>query len=121
MRRRVFLAVLERDPSEVFPPMTQAHVRAAEQPLSTKLQHDCGLAVIKRTAIQKPRQWAPAAEQRKNGERSNIFRRIGQQRWPRQHRKEHIRQEAQKDSRRALGIPVEQGGELEHIIQCDGR
>ena len=57
MLSRVFLAVLERDPSEVFPPRIQAACeRAAEQPLSTKLQHDCGLAVIKRTAIQKPRQ-----------------------------------------------------------------
>ena len=31
-------------------------VRAAEQPMSTKLQHDFGLAVIKRTAMQKTRQ-----------------------------------------------------------------
>ena len=48
-------------------------VRATDQPMSTKLQHEFGLAVIKRTVMQKARQdqviqkWMPASEQKKTG------------------------------------------------------
>ena len=53
-------------------------VRALEQPMSTKEQHDFGLAVIKRTAVQKAKpnseiqKWLPASDQKKTG-RNAVF------------------------------------------------
>ena len=53
-------------------------VRATDQPMSTKLQHEFGLAVIKRTVMLKTRQnqeiqkWMPASEQKKTG-RDAVF------------------------------------------------
>ena len=55
-------------------------VRALEQPMSTKLQHEFGLAVIKRTAMQKARpipeiqKWVPASDRRKPGEMQSTHR-----------------------------------------------
>ena len=57
-----------REPTECQGDRRTRVVRAAEQPTSTKLQHVFGLAVIKRTAMQEPRQqrviqkWTQAAE-----------------------------------------------------------
>ena len=53
-------------------------VRATDQPTSTKLQHEFGLAVIKHTDMQKVKQnqeiqkWMPASEQKKTG-RDAVF------------------------------------------------
>ena len=53
-------------------------VRALEQPMSTELQHEFGLAVIKRTAMQKARpnpeiqKWVPASDQKKTGRRCSL-------------------------------------------------
>ena len=95
--------------------------------MSKKMQHDFGLAAIKRVVMQKPRQGPEVqkmgftAEQSKTG-RDAIF----PQTWaavvatPTPQRTQPIRC-TKKDSRRAWDVPVERAGELEHIIQCDGR
>ena len=95
-------------------------VRAAEQPVSTKLQHDFGLATVKRATIQKNStrvgntKWKPATEQRKAGREHTFTTDLGTKTT-----KSTAGKRPKKNRQGPWSISVQQSSEPEHVVQCD--
>ena len=101
-------------------------VRAMEQPMTAKLQHKFGLAVIKRTVMQKARQnqeiqkWSPASERKKTGRDG-----VHPQTWAAVDavpapQKSSGRQRTEGVNRGAGNIPAKQNSESEHYTHRHG-
>ena len=101
-------------------------VRATDQPMSTKLQHEFGLAVIKHTVMQKARQdpgnskMDAGIRAEENRKRCSLSTDLGSSGRSASAAQNSDCQRTKKDNRSAGNIPAKQNSESEHITHCDG-